>query len=340
MDSVELQRSGVVKVSVAMITYKHASFITQALDSVLEQEAPFDFEVVVGDDASPDETPAILQEYASQYPEKIQLTLRTRNVGMHQNLEETLGACRGDYVALLEGDDYWTSPHKLARQAAFMDANPSIALSFHPVDILHEASVHVEVPDLQGAPAEVKFERLVSGNCISTCSVMFRRSLFTGYPDWFYGLKMADWPLFILLASLGDVRSLPYNMAAYRVHTGGVWSTKPAEFNAIESVRVLHALSRNLPDRFVDFVIPVCRASENYVFALLSEKTLRDDYVKFRKEVLSHYWCLPLKRRREFFARLVELTPVMQIFVSRVRRVKMFGAALKRRYPLGRRSLR
>src|SRR5579864_5044611 len=105
-----------MKLSVMMITYNHERFIAQALDSILAQQVNFDYEIVVGEDCSADGTRAILMDFHRRYPSRIVPFLRDRNMGAMPNFESTLRACRGQYLALLEGDDYWTSPDKLQRQ--------------------------------------------------------------------------------------------------------------------------------------------------------------------------------------------------------------------------------
>src|SRR3712207_1086613 len=102
-----------MKVSVLMLAYNHEKFIAQALDSALMQQVNFDYEIVIGEDCSTDNTRDILIRYQKEYPHRIRLLLPEKNLGMHDNLIQTFKACRGDYIAFLEGDDYWTSPNKL-----------------------------------------------------------------------------------------------------------------------------------------------------------------------------------------------------------------------------------
>ena len=97
-----------IKVSVCMITYNHERFIAQAIESVLMQETDFRVELVIGEDCSTDGTRAIVREFGERFPERIRLLLPEHNLGMMPNFVATLSACRGQYVALLEGDDYWT----------------------------------------------------------------------------------------------------------------------------------------------------------------------------------------------------------------------------------------
>src|SRR3954463_15222753 len=108
------------KVSVAMITYNHAAFIAQALDSVLAQHTDFDFEIVIGDDASSDGTRKIIEEYQARWPKIIKPVFHQPNVGMMKNFRQTLERCSGDYIAILEGDDYWTNQNKLTLQVDYL----------------------------------------------------------------------------------------------------------------------------------------------------------------------------------------------------------------------------
>src|SRR5262245_40033788 len=99
-----------VKVSVCMLAYNHEQFIAQAVESVLAQKTSFPFELVIGEDFSTDNTRTILQDYAARNPGVVRLQLADFNHGPKPNFIKTFSACRGQYVALLEGDDYWTSP--------------------------------------------------------------------------------------------------------------------------------------------------------------------------------------------------------------------------------------
>jgi glycosyltransferase involved in cell wall biosynthesis len=130
------------KVSVQVLTYNHAEFVAQALDSVLSQKASFEWEIVVGDDCSTDGTREILKSYARNHPERIRLLLHPQGLGPHEphlagnnNLLATYRASRGEYVALLDGDDYWTDDSKLEKQVRFLDARPSCSLCCHAVAV-------------------------------------------------------------------------------------------------------------------------------------------------------------------------------------------------------------
>ena len=110
--------------SVGILTYNQEKFIRQCLDSVLMQEVEFDYEIVVGDDASSDGTQDVLREYAAKYPNKFVLLLGEKNEGISMNYKKVLSACKGKYSALCEGDDYWTDVHKLQEQVDFLEKHP------------------------------------------------------------------------------------------------------------------------------------------------------------------------------------------------------------------------
>lgn len=116
-----------VKVSVLMLAYNHERYIRQALDSVVGQRTDFRFEVVVGEDCSTDGTRGIVREYAQRYPDLVKPLFRKKNLGACRNVVSTLRHCKGEYIAFLECDDYWTDMEKLQKQADYLDANAEYA---------------------------------------------------------------------------------------------------------------------------------------------------------------------------------------------------------------------
>jgi glycosyltransferase involved in cell wall biosynthesis len=252
-----------VRVSVCLLTYNHERYVAQAIESVLAQR-DVDFELVVSEDHSTDGTRAIVEEYAARHPDRIRVLPSPRNVGMTRAFARGIEAARGTYVALLDGDDYWTSPDKLRLQADFLDANPACAICFHNVTVVYEDGSSEPHPFHMPEPARYlsrAMPRPVStladvapGNFMQTCSVMFRRGLFGAFPEWFEGLAVADWPLHVLNAEHGDIGYIDAVMAAYRVHEGGVWSGSLSRFHrraAVEGLAdVYRKLDRHLGGRF------------------------------------------------------------------------------------------
>lgn len=113
-----------IKVSVFVVTYKHAKYIRKCLDSILSQRVNFKYEIVVGEDCSNDGTREILLEYKEKYPDIFALLLNEKNMGPNRNVHNVLMHCQGQYLAGCEGDDFWMDEYKMQKQADFLDAHP------------------------------------------------------------------------------------------------------------------------------------------------------------------------------------------------------------------------
>lgn len=204
------------EVSISIITYNQRDLIGRALDSALAQITDFDFEIIVGDDCSSDGTQEVLKAYAERYPEKIHLILHPRRYGGEvpgrTNNTTNLLNCRGKYTAMLDGDDFWTDPHKLQRQYDLMEARPELSMCLHdavldydPV-IPHEHRTVYRMSDYQGDHRTGVFEHVnvaKRGKIFAHIStIFFRTALFKNIPDWFYDVVAADYAI-QLQVSLG-----------------------------------------------------------------------------------------------------------------------------------------
>lgn len=270
------------KVSVLMITYNHERFIAQAIASAVMQQTTFPIEIVIGEDCSTDGTRAIVQQFQQQYPHLIRLLLHSHNVGMMANFTQTYAACIGEYIAMLEGDDFWTDPYKLQKQVDFLEAHPDYAICAHPVIMIFEDQSRAPQRWPAAPPATVTLETLLAGNIIPTCSVVFRRRL-PRIPAWFAELEMADWPLHILNAHDGLIRLLPEAMACYHVHQGGVWSSRSGIRIGMAKIKLMLTLQHQLAPHYHPH-IHTCLYHCYYVLALiyLNEGKLTDAEQAFR----------------------------------------------------------
>lgn len=222
-----------MKLSVSLITYNHAPFIGQAIESCLQQVTDFDFEIVIGEDGSTDGTREIVQDYAARHPGRIRAFYRRREDVVYINgrpsgrfnFMETLKACQGEYVALLEGDDYWTDPHKLQRQVDYLAAHRDCAFCFHPGSLVDEKGAELKSKQCYAAKKEkYDLEDFLRARFFPwTCTVVFRRALLA-LPDWFVEAPAGDFPLHALNLQHGYAGMLDENMGAYRIHGGGIWS--------------------------------------------------------------------------------------------------------------------
>lgn len=210
-------------VSVIMITYNQQKYVEQAVRSVMSQRTAFPYELVIADDSSSDSTPDICRRLAEAFPGKINLIARTKNLGASANYLDAWSRCRGKYIAICEGDDWWLSPYKLTRQVEYMETHPECTVCFHRV-----ANYYPEKHNwsLCGKPASNDFglEELAGGNIITNLSVMYRALPRTAIPDWVLQTPLFDYAMHSLHAANGRIHFMPYTMGAYRKHHYGIWS--------------------------------------------------------------------------------------------------------------------
>ena len=212
------------KVSVSTITYRHEAFIGDAIEGVLMQEVDFLVEMVIGEDCSPDRSRDIILGYMERYPGFIQLSDYPRNLGAVQNFQTTIDRCRGEYIAWLDGDDYWTAPDKLRKQVVLMEAHPEYSLCFHPV--VHKDEVGMQAPKTVYPPGRRPFYRLSDLHRwinMAPLAMVFRRSALPAFPSWFSETIFGDWALQVILATHGDIGYIDEAMGVYRKHIGGLF---------------------------------------------------------------------------------------------------------------------
>ncbi|CAG1066547.1 hypothetical protein BAC1_02166 [uncultured bacterium] len=246
-----------MKLSVLIITFNHERYIAQALDSVLSQQTSFDFEIVIGDDCSTDGTRAIISEYQKRYPEKIRLLPAEKNLGPTRNFIKTYKACKGQYVALLEGDDFWTSGVKLQKQADFLDAHERFVLCFTNSSVVNEdGKVTKESRLEEDRKRDLAQKDIVSGLVPPTNTVVFRNNVVNGIPDVFYTASNGDILFFSMLTEYGDAGYIDEAAGAYRVHGGGNWAAKSDAYLLTNNLKVRLALLGCLP-KYKSILLPL-----------------------------------------------------------------------------------
>jgi glycosyltransferase involved in cell wall biosynthesis len=215
---------GEPKLSVVVLTYNHAQWIEQTLRSVLEQETTFAYEVVVTEDCSTDGTREIVLDWERR-DERVKTLLSPVNMNDLEVLLRGFRAARGDYIALVEGDDYWTSPRKLELQIDFLERHPECSSCFHNARILTADGTFSEMPYYR-TPEKTRLttEDILMANNIPTCSVVFRKSVADALPAWYRELPVGDSTLHLTAAMLGEVAYIDETLAVYRRHGGGAWS--------------------------------------------------------------------------------------------------------------------
>jgi glycosyltransferase involved in cell wall biosynthesis len=227
-------------VSVLMLAYNHERYVADAVESVLEQR-DVRLELLVGDDASTDGTGQILQRYADEYPDVVRLLRRPVNLGMFANLADIWLRARGRYIAMLEADDYWSHPLKLATQTAAMDDNPDWVMSFHRVKVRHGDAEPIGRPAGRTA-GPYDWSHLARENFAHTCSVIYRSGVVPELPAWLEDLALLDWPLNLLHCLRGGTGFLDEEWAVYRRHGTGVWSPRSRVDRLLQSADMLDRL--------------------------------------------------------------------------------------------------
>ena len=215
-----------MKLSVSIVTYQEVDYIRQTLESVLQQKTNFPFEVVVGDDASTDGTREILEEIRAQWPDQVRLLLPEKNYGDYglSNFMATVDACRGDYVAFLDGDDFWTSSDKLQRQVDFLDAHPECAICGHRINHVTDAGDHERSRRPARGGQVCAIDELLLDNFVHKISTVARHSAIATLPNWYRTTRIAsaDWVFNVLVGRNGRVGFIDEAMAVHRLRQGNL----------------------------------------------------------------------------------------------------------------------
>lgn len=217
-------------VTINCTVYNHVSYLKDCLNGFISQKTNFKFVVVIHDDASTDGSAEIIKEYEKQYPDIFLPKYQSENQwskGIKPTWEFNFPLWKGKYIALCEGDDYWTDPYKLQKQVDFLEANPTYAGCFH-----YTQQVFTKHPDKQGRiygkhGNQLDFtaeDTIATLSPWHTSSFIFRNEAFEK-PDWLYNVVSGDMALFSIVAKSGNIKCIPEIMSVYQKHDGGVTKT-------------------------------------------------------------------------------------------------------------------
>lgn len=219
-----------IELSILLVTYNHENHIRQALDALLGQIFDGRVEVIVADDASSDNTLSIIKSFEGK-DQRFAFTYldNSKNLGITKNYERGFAACSGQYVAVLEGDDYWISPFKLQRQMAFLDTHWECDLCSVNYFVFEENRLHFYPRTTIGNGHRLVSARdLIADNLVgnfSTC--MYRKSALNTLPAELFTICSYDWIVNICIARKSMIGFLEEPMTVYRLHSNGVWSQTP-----------------------------------------------------------------------------------------------------------------
>lgn len=222
-------------VSVMMVTYNQEEFVDEAIRSVMSQRTDHRYELIIGDDCSTDGTVRRCQYWQREHPDTIRLLTRDVNLGIQRNYMDVYNRCRGKYIAVCEGDDYWCSRHKLQMQADYMEAHPECNVCFHRVVNYYTSDGTMSLSN-GGQKTETTVVDLAKANYITNLSVMYRRSAVAGLPEWLADVNPPDYILHMLHASCGTIHYINKPLAVYRQHSKGVWGGNIKETRMLMSI--------------------------------------------------------------------------------------------------------
>jgi len=281
------------KVSVSMITYNHEQYIAQAIESVLSQKTDFTFELVVADDASTDNTLRIVQEYAEKYPNIIKLKSRKVNLGLVKNALQTISDCEGEYIALLEGDDYWVDDAKLQKQADFLDSNIDCSFCFTNSVKFWEGTDKSEFSITGNIPEKFDLNYFLINNVnVSNNTKMFRRS---AQPEslqtWFYETVQWDWSLHVLHARTGLIGYLDFVSLRYRRHPNAFILTCDSSVLYESGLRTLKELNAETKGEYIHYFSQTWWHHQQLALTMLKD----GEIIRFIKHLLMSLLNRPMR---------------------------------------------
>lgn len=224
-------------VSICVQTYNHGPYIEECLDAILSQEVNFKYEILIGEDGSSDNTRELCIEYAKKYPDKIRLFLHTveNNIKVagsrsgRFNYLYNLYASNGNYIAVCEGDDYWTDVHKLFKQVEVMKNNNDIILVTHGASKYNSTENQriglISICNTEGKVAPSKIITREEGY-IPTASILFDKKMVKNLPDWFETTPVLDYYLSLLALKYGSIYNMNEVMCVRRIIEQS-WTSKP-----------------------------------------------------------------------------------------------------------------
>jgi glycosyltransferase involved in cell wall biosynthesis len=207
-------------VSVFILVYNQEEYIKQTIQSILDQKTNFDFNLVIGEDCSTDNTLNILKDFKNEYPNQIKLISLKKNIGLIHNFVRTVKECDGKYIAICDGDDFWIDSYKLQKQVEFLEINLDYSIVFtNKTNLFSDGTLK----DSKDEKLETSnFIDLVKGNYIASVTVLLRNKIDSiKIPQWFLKYPYGDWPLYLMTVNDGSkIKYLDIITAVYRTDIG------------------------------------------------------------------------------------------------------------------------
>lgn len=244
--------------SINCVTYNHAAYIRQALDSFLMQKTDFAFEILVHDDASTDGTSDIIREYAARYPDQVYPLIQTENQ-YSQGIDNISGAfnfprARGKYIFMCDGDDYFLSPHKLQKQVDYMESHPHCTLCIHSarIDLVGKALTESQMRPYRQSRQITSEEIIDKTSGYAMSSMAFPARLVKNLPDYYVDCPVGDTPIQLIAAAEGYGYYLDEPMSAYRVGVAGSWTAEGKNGNYEKKQKAYYERMKRTYEQYED----------------------------------------------------------------------------------------
>lgn len=232
-------------VTVVVLTYNHAKYLSDSIDSIAIQHCSFGFEILIMEDCSTDDTRSVAIECQKKYPESVRVIFGAKNIGTGANFQRAMDHSRGRYIALCEGDDQWQDSGKLQKQVDYLETHKDVVVTYHDAMTIDEKGETISHTKLSSNIDERDFtgEQLQMGMHLPTLTMCFRKVI-TSLPKEFYPVVNQDKFLISMLGAYGGAKFLgDIKPAIYRVHEGGVWSTLSCDEKSIRHITTFYWLS-------------------------------------------------------------------------------------------------
>jgi glycosyltransferase involved in cell wall biosynthesis len=222
-----------MKISILLITYNHEKYIGTAIDSILMQQCDLQTEIILLDDASSDNTMEVATTKLSGTP-NVSLITNKENIGITKNYQKGFSLCKGEFVFVLEGDDYWIDAGKLRKQVNFLESHPSHSMCFHPY-IVQEgiSSVFNKFSWQNSASSTDSFsikDLLLNEGLIGNFSVCcYRKTFLDALPPDLFNHLSYDWIINMYMGHFGLLGRINEEMSVYRHAEEATWSNKPVK---------------------------------------------------------------------------------------------------------------
>lgn len=237
-------------IKVFMLTYDHGPYIRQAIESALMQQVDIPVTLVIGEDQSTDDTRSIVMEMAERYPDRIKPILHEKRLGVSRTGYDVWEECLRDstYVAVLDGDDFWTDTHKLQKQVDLLRTHPDVSMCFNNAWNLMPDGSRTDYVRAWLGQEEVRSrydERdIIARNFIPSVGVMFRNASGLRLMERLEGFPVLDYTISVVLSQQGRLAFIDEVMGVRRLHTGGMMSMRSLQYKTQYNLDLLVQLDR------------------------------------------------------------------------------------------------